>query len=238
MQTKSEISRVFVVLYFVGIALLLVGFFLLVPPEWRTDAARLDLAIAFIVYSVNFPLVSIWWSKPASFNSRIPALGLLGLCDLFYSICAIGLGWYGIVYLLSFRLQLIGQLCLLFLALVVAAIAWMASAHAVEMTEEEKDLHRGLDRLRASIGQCESEIFTRTPIQEQLRQRILKLKEDARYLSPSSDISALSYEEQIATLVDNIRLKLSDRSTPSTSSSVDGQFEQCAALMALRNQVR
>ena len=238
MQTKSEIYRVFVFLYFVGVALLLAAFFLLVPTEWRTHSAWLDLTIVFIVFSINFPLASIWRRRSGSFNAKIPALGLLGICDLLYSCFAIGLVWFGIQFLLSFRAQLIGQMSFLFLAAVVATIAWQSSAHAVEVAEEEQDTRSGLEALKAAIAHCEAALFTAVPVSEQLRRRILELKQDARFLSPSRDASALLYEQQMSSLVDDIRLQLGNGSTALKSTQLDEQFEQCAALMALRKQRR
>src|ERR1035438_2895401 len=59
MQSKSEISRIFVLLYFAGIALLVLAFLLLVSPGERTHSAWLDLIVVWIVFSINFPLLSM-----------------------------------------------------------------------------------------------------------------------------------------------------------------------------------
>jgi hypothetical protein len=77
----------------------------------------------------------------------------------------------------------------------------------------------------------------KAPNRNRERQLMLKLKEDARYLSPSRNPSAISYENQIVALVDDIRLRLEDVGAPLTQSPLDELFEQCAALMALRKQV-
>jgi hypothetical protein len=236
MQTRQEIFRMFVLLYFVGIALLVLGFFLLISPEWRTHSAWLDLTILLIVYSINFPLLSIWHIGVASFSAKIPALGLLGLCDLFYSCMALGLMFWGVAHDLPFRLQLIGQMGLLFLAMTAAAIAWLSSAHAEDVNEEEQATQCGLEALKAAISQCETELSARAPNRNREHQLLLKLKEDTRYLSPSGDPSAISAERQMITLVDDIRLRLEDAVTPLTPSPLEDQFEQCAALMALRKQ--
>jgi hypothetical protein len=236
MQTRREIFRMFVLLFFVGIALLVLGFFLLISPEWRTHSAWLDLTVLLIVYSINFPLLSIWHIGIDSFSAKIPALGLLGLCDLFYSCIALGLMFWGVAHDMPFRLQLVGQMGLLFLAMTAIAIAWRSSAHAEEVAEEEQAKRSGLDGLKAAISQCETELSAKAPNRNREHQLLLKLKEDARYLSPSRDPSAISAEKQMITLVDDIRLRLEDAVTPLTPSPLEDQFEQCAALMALRKQ--
>jgi hypothetical protein len=233
MQTKSEISRIFVLLYFVGIALLVLAFLLLVSPGERTHAAWLDLIVVWIVFSINFPVLSMGRMRVGSFSAKIPALGLLGLCDFFYSCLALALIFCGFSYGLPFRMQLVGQMGLLFLATTVVAIAWWSSAHAAEVAKEEHSTKSGLEDLKATLSRCESELSAKAPDRNRERQFVLTLKEDARYLSPSTNPSAVSYEKQMVALVDDIRLRLDDSLAP---SGLAEQFEQCAALMALRKQ--
>jgi hypothetical protein len=238
MQTRSEISQLFRILYVVGLVLLVSAFFLLVPSLWRTPTAFLDLAVLGIVFTVNFPLFFAWSTKSDGFNAKIPALGLLVFCDLFYSCFALGFGLFAIHFLLPFRVQFVYQMGLLFVATATVGMSWFSSAHTVEVTEEEQVTRSGLDGLKAAISACEAEISIRLPIAGQVRQRLLKLQEDARYLSPSRENTALSYERQMAALIDEIRLQVGDTAISASSSTLDGQLEQCATLMALRKQVR
>jgi hypothetical protein len=236
MQTKSEISRLFFLLHLVGIVLLVIAFFLLIPDGERTHTAWLDLAIACIVLSINFPPFAIVRLSLGDFNVKIPALGLLGICDAVYSSLAIGLAVYGFFYGLPFRFQLVGQMFLLFAMSTTVAIAWWSSAHAVEVAEEEHVTRSGLEDLKAALFQCESDLSTKAPHRNRELQLLLKLEEDAMYLSPTLDPSALSYERQMVALVDDIRLRLEDVASPLSPSPLQEQFEQCAALMALRKQ--
>jgi len=236
MQTKSEISRLFVVLHIVGIAILVLAFFLLIPAGGRTHTAWLDLVVVCIVLSINFPPFAIVRLSLGDFNVKIPALGLLEICDFVYSILALGLVFYGVFYFLPFRLQLVGQTGLLFATATTVAIAWWSSAHAAEVAEEEHATRSGLEDLKAALSRCETDLSTKAPNRNRERQLLLALKEDARYLSPSRDSTAISYEQQIVALVDDIRLRLEDTASPLTSSPLVEEFERCAALMALRKQ--
>jgi hypothetical protein len=232
MKTKAELSRLFILLHLVGIGLLVLAFFLLIPPGCRSDSAWLDLVVVCLVLSINFPPFALVQLGLGAFNVKIPALGILEVCDIVYSLLALGLVWYGVVYFLPFRIQLVGQLVLLFAATTVVGIAWWASAHAQEVAEEEHATRSGLDSLKEALSQCESEFAVKAPNRNRERQLLLKLKEDARYLSPSRDASAISYERQMVALVDDIRLRLEDL----TPSPLEELLEQCAALMALRKQ--
>jgi hypothetical protein len=236
MQTKSELSRLFILLHLVGIAVLVLAFFLLIPAGGRTHSAWLDLVVVCIVLSINFPPFAIVRLSLGNFNVKIPALGLLEICDAVYSTLALGLVIYGLFNFLPFRIQLVGQMGLLFAVATTISTAWWASAHAADVVEEEHLTRSGLEDLKAALSHCESEFCTKAPNRNRERQLLLKLKEDTRYLSPSRDPSAVSYERQIVALVDNIRLRLDEIATPLTPSPLDEQFEQCAALMALRKQ--
>ena len=216
--------------------LLVLAFFLLIPPGARTHSAWLDLVVVALVLSINFPPFAFVQLGLGVFNVKIPALGILELCDIAYSILALGLVYYGVRYFLPFRLQLVGQVALLFAASTGVAIAWWASAHAVEVAEEEHDARSGLEELKAALSRCETELSTKAPTRNRELQLLLTLKEDARYLSPSRDSSAVSYEQQMVALVDDIRLRLQDSASPLTSSPLVEEFERCAALMALRKQ--
>jgi len=232
MKTKTELSRLFVLLHLLGIGLLVLAFFLLIPPGWRTHSVWLDLVVVCLVLSINFPPLALVRLSLGVFDLKIPALGLLEVCDIAYSLLALGLVYYGVVYFLPFRLQLVGQMALLFAATTVVGMAAWASAHAGEVAAEEHSTRSGLEALKAALSKCESEYAVKAPNRNRERQLLLKLKDDARYLSPSRDLSAISYEQQIVALVDDIRLRLED----STPSPLDELFEQCAALMALRKQ--
>jgi len=236
MQTKSELSRLFILLHLVGLALLVLAFFLLIPPGARTHSAWLDLVVVCLVLSINFPPFALVRLGLGVFNVKIPALGLLGLCDIVYSCLALGLVYYGVFYFLPFRLQLVGQMGLLFAATTTVVMAWWSSAHAAEVTEEEHATRSGLEDLKAALSRCETELATKAPTRIRELQLLLTLKEDARYLSPSRESSAISYEQQMVALVDDIRLRLQDSASPLTSSPLVEEFERCAALMALRKQ--
>ncbi len=237
MKTKSELSRLFILLHLAGIAVLVFAFFLLVPAEGRTHSAWLDLIVVCIVLSINFPPFAIVRLSLGDFNLKIPALGLLEICDAVYSSLAVGLVICGLVYFLPFRVQLVGQMGLLFAVATTVSIAYWSAAHAAEVAEEEHLTRSGLEELKAALSHCESELCTKAPNRNRERQLLLKLKEDARFLSPSRDPSAISYEQQIVALVDDIRRRLDDIAFPTTPSLLDEQFEQCAVLMALRKQI-
>ena len=238
MLSKFEVSRLFVLLYFVGVVLLASAFFILVPDTQRTHTAWLDLAVVFVVFSINFPLLSLWKMGRSSFNERIPALGLVGLCDLFYSALALGVLIYSLHAVVPFRLQLVVQLFLMFAAVAVVATSFMATAHGAEVALEERATHNGLDELKAALARCEAEVGALPEGNGRALDSLHKLKDDARYLSPSREASALTYEKRLVAQLEEICQHLRSTGISPTPSDLDPRMEQCAALMALRKQVQ
>jgi multisubunit Na+/H+ antiporter MnhG subunit len=236
MQTKSQINQLFVFLYFVGIGLLVAGFLILVPDAQQTHTAWLDLAVVCIVYSANFPLLYLGRWRTKDFNTRISALGLLGVCDLLYSVLALGgvfVGWY---FGMHFRSQLIGQAFLIFAAVVVVTTGRYSSAHVDEVTDEEDTTRAGLENLKRALDRCEAAMRLGVQPANRELQLLLALKDDARYLSPSVAQDALSCEQKIVAEVEGIRELIAGGAT-SPPGVLDTRFQQCAALMALRKQV-
>jgi multisubunit Na+/H+ antiporter MnhG subunit len=236
MQTKSQINQLFVFLYFVGIGLLVAGFLILVPDAQQTHTAWLDLAVICIVFSANFPLLYIGRWRKGDFNTRIPALGLLSICDYLYSCLAVAVIYFGWQSGARFRTQLLEHSFLLFAAVIVVTIGRYSSAHVDEVTEEQGTIRAGLENLWATLDRCEAAMRLREPHISRDLQLLLTIKDDARYLSPSLAKTALSYEQKIVNELEGISELVADGATL-PPGELDIRFQQCAALMALRKQI-
>lgn len=238
MPDKSDLSRIFLLLYLVGVVLLTSAFLLLVPDGRRTPAAWLDLAVLFAVFSLNFALSFLWRISGSSFHERIPSLGVLGLCDLLYSVLALGVLFLAASTLWPFRLQLVVQLGLLFLVAVVATLASRATVQVAEVAQQESATRAGLEDLKVLLAQCEVAASTLPEASGSVLQHLLKLKEDARFLSPCGEASARGFEAQIVAQLRQIHSQLRNVATPLPLSDLEARMEQCAALLALRKQVQ
>ena len=165
MQTKSEISRLFILLHLVGIALLVLAFFLLVPSRMRELIPHGSTWLSSALSSLSISrLFAICATRPWRLQCQDPCPWPAWLCDIVYHVLALGLVFYGVFYFLPFRVQLVGQMGLLFAATTIVAIAWWASAHAVEVAEEEHATRSGLEELKAALSRCEAELSTKAPI--------------------------------------------------------------------------
>ena len=160
MQTKADFSRIYFVLYVVGLGLILGAFYLLVAPEHRTHIAWLNLAAVYAVFTIDFAIFSLASIGTRSFEQRIAGLGILSTTAILYSLLAVALIVVGTVQSLTFRQQLVGHLVLLFGVLIATAVARTSILHASEVAEEEKNTRSSLEDLKAEIALCEADTAT------------------------------------------------------------------------------
>jgi hypothetical protein len=224
------------VLYFVGIALLIFGFLTLVPAQLRANAAWLDFTVICIIYTINFPLFALWRTGSKSFTERIPQLSVFLFADPIYCSLALGIAYWGFVSQAPYRLQLIGQLALFFVASVLATVGWYGSEHVRSVAIEEAGTRSSLQRLKTSIAKCEVSLTGLNSEWERPRLRIVKIKEDARYLSPSSDPSLVDFEDELASAADEITRLAGTHNSTDMKSQIPPLLDRCEAVMSLRRQ--
>ena len=82
------------------------------------------------MFLVNFSNISILRLGRDGFDEQIPRLGILWTVDSVFTVLALGGLWASVAMGLSFRVQLIYQLALLFGLFVLVATAGFASQHA------------------------------------------------------------------------------------------------------------
>jgi len=236
MDNGKSVSQVFAVLYVVGIGLLVLGFMLLVPPGSRNDVAWLDFIVVCIIYSINFPVIATWRLRGRNFSQKIPGIAILLVADPIYVVLALGVAVCGLVYGLSFRLQLVLQLALIFGSVVVVAVGWMASVRVKEVADEEQSKLESLQRLKQSLVLCEVAMASLEPVWNRERMLVRKLKEDSRYLSPCAEAAVTSHEEEMIALLQDICLLVESNDPIRLKSDLHSQIEKCERLMAYRQR--
>jgi|ERR1039457_3631531 hypothetical protein len=236
MPSRSSISNVFLALYLLGIALLLFGFLALIPDGYRNNTAWLDFFVVIIMYSVNFPIVATWRFRGENFSEKIPGVAILLWADPIYCLLALGIIYSGVIYRLAFRVQLFFQLSAVFGSLIVVAISWMASGRVRAVSGEEHHKRDTLQQLKDAISRCDARMATLGPMWHRERELCHKLREDARFLSPCVESTAISYEEEMVVHLDDI-CKLLDSDDPNRiKPDLDSQIAKCGTIMALRKQ--
>jgi hypothetical protein len=236
MRTNASISNVFYVLYILGICLLLFGFMFLVPQEYRGNVAWLDFVVVCVLFSVNFPFIATLRLRGATFSEKIPGLAILLWADPIFCLLALGVIYWGFISHAGFRIQLVSQLVLLFSSSVVVAIGWMASKHVSEVASEEEMTGASLKNLKMAISRCEVAMVGQEPTWNHEYELFRKLKEDARYLSPSVEPATISHEEEMVVLLQEICRLLDSNDPIRLKSDLHSLIAKCGTLMVLRRQ--
>jgi hypothetical protein len=236
MRTQASVSNVFLVLYVLGISLLLFGFMFLVPQEYRGDVAWLDFVVVCVLFSVNFPFIATLRLRGANFSEKIPGLAILLWADPIYCLLALGVIYWGFISHAGFRVQLVSQLALLFGSSVVVAIGWMASTHVSEVASEEETTGASLKNLKAAISRCEMAMVRLEPTWSHEYELVRELKEDARYLSPSTEPATISHEMEMVAILQEICRLLDSNDSIRLKSDLHSLIAKCGTLMALRRQ--
>lgn len=208
-MANAGVSRILLlVLYVLGLVLLLAGFLLLISPAHRTPVAWLDLAAIAVAYSI------VCWGVPSvlaagrGFHTRVPVLAILMAAMPLYCLAVAAFIYYGAVLPLGFRLQLVLHCVLLLLLLSAFALGLRGGEHIAQTDDAEASLRQGLNGLRAALEDCEAALRQSLCHDEALRQRILRLKEDARYLSPGNAPLQTEFEAGITGMVRQISQEL------------------------------
>lgn len=228
---------IFLVLYGIGLGLILLGFMLLVPEGARGPLAYLNLGVIAGVFSLSFPLASLWWARARSFESRIPALSIYWSIAGTYGVLALG----GLVFMglqqVPYQFQLLYQLILIFGVGLAFGFASWSSGHASQVALQESAKKAGLTELRTMLAQVEDAFGMVGPGWHQERERVRVLREDARYLAPSDTERERGLETKLGQELNGIRILLGAPELQNQRADLAARIEACHALMSMRKQV-
>lgn len=148
-------------------------------------------------------------------GKQAAGLGLRWSCIIFYSVCAGAVAIAGIVMEVSgmsfpFKWQLLAQLLILFIALAWLYIASSTTTFAGKVYEKEQQKMSGKVNLRYTLSELAEASVTNIGVPTDIVDRIAKLKEDTRYISPSSSMEASSLDSKIENEANALRLTLMD----------------------------
>lgn len=233
---NSTSAKIFLVLYFVGLALICLGFILLVPESARGHVAWLDFYVVCAVYSANYLGVTAMRCSIAGLAVRIPRLAIYLWAAPLYSLAALCVIWRGVSLALPFRLQLMIQLALAFLVCIEAAVALTGTERIRNVTVQETEKAHGIQALKDAIAQCEVSLFSPDAKYAALQPRFERFKEDARFLSPAP--AARSLEGDLIHAVDAIRAIAGTHDESRIKQEVPPLLDRCEALMAQRRNFR
>ena len=238
MNSPTLSGKMFVLLYFLGLGLIGLGFVLLVPAPVRSHVAWLDLAVVYAIYSVNFLGMAAKKCSIAGFVLRIPRLAIFVVADPLYTLAALSTIYFGIVTGSPFKQQLMIQLSLIFIMCLAAAAALAGSERIQYVTAQEAKKTNGIEELKQAFARCEASMSTSTALSVELRSRFERLIEDARFLSPLQAVSARSLETEMIQILNTLRGLSDSNDEERARNEAQSLMARCESLMALRRKSR
>lgn len=198
---NHRISPVLLFLLFLAGATLLLAFFLfLVPSGSRTSVAWLNLAVLYLLYVLPFARYGILFSDTKVFERQLPGIGLSWLAYTAYAIPSIMIMLAGLVFGIGFTGQLLLQLGALLFLLFALTMAYFSVEHVAGCGEQARKTLDHLDDIRKNFLVLSIDPTLESGPGADHRAQVLKLKDDADYLTGILSEEAAELEESILEL--------------------------------------
>lgn len=185
------------ILFLGGEAIIIAGFCLF-GCQLPDNVYYLDLIVSSVIYVLLFlnfarPMVNL---KDES-GSDVGALGINWTFSGWYAflavVCMIALPYYE----LGFKYQLIAQAILLFFLVMGMVFSRESAGKVAEVHRNEKSLTAGIEQVRRGMRRVESTLAESAGVPPAVRQRLDRISESLRYISPSDNPEAAELEERM-----------------------------------------
>lgn len=217
-------------------AALIVAAELLFCGNLGNDVLTLDIIVSLIVWGVLFAGIGFPWidlDDPA--QKRVGSLGLFWYFSSLYALLAIVWMVVGAQFDLSFRIQLIVHLVLLFVLLMGLTIAGRSSEKVGEVYQKEQRERRGVTDVRSALAALKESTFDAKELPEEVADRINKMCDEARFVSPSNNPEAHRIEEEMVNLIHEISSAFFNYRM--NEEAIQSKLARCERLLRNRKQI-
>ena len=194
----------------IGGEALIIAAFIIWKGNMPTDTHILSLVIVSLVYllitvDVISPLVNLTDRS----QKQIGSLGVRWTVTYIYAFLAIGAvvlcNW---VYEVGFKYQMLIHGALIILLLLGITGVLHTADKVAEISEHETRMESGLVNLKQTSNALKANLIGKTNISPAVIQRLERLEEEIRYISPSNLPEAATLENQLAATLHNINMEL------------------------------
>lgn len=217
-----------------GYGLIISGF--LIFGESLEDKVKiLDIFVScliftqFVQFSV-FPIINFGDSS----HKEVGMLGIHIYVLNFCCIASIGIMLCGIIYHIPFKLQLMGQLVILFI-LLVGRVATLHSGEKVQQIHrKEQVIMSGKLALKNIMDDFMDDIAVVKDLDPIAKQKLLNIHESMRFLSPSSNSEALRFDKQFSQSVEDLKILM--RNTNLNREKILKETEHLERILSRRKK--
>ena len=181
------------------------------------DMVVLSIVLWMVGYDLFRPLVNLAVKNPPEVGS----LGVRWTGQILYLLFAIGFAIIGVVYPIPFIYQLLGQALLVGLLLLNYYFAMHAAEMVKKVGKREEAVLEGREQMRRALSQIQDEIAISSNLPEYFRVSINDIEDKLRYISPSDNADAVSYEKQFADIANRVCVAMANFSMNEESIKQD-----------------
>ncbi len=215
-----------------GIALIITGFFLLIPAEKRTDIFWLDLIVGCVVYLASFARIYGLFIPTADFDKQIGGLGIRLAYIPLYSLSALAIIFICWHYKIEFRYQLYLQLIAGFFLVLAFFLSQIGSGKVISVQNEQDMNRKGKNEILQTITRFDILFTNNTANWATEKTRMDSFKETVRYLSPTNNQYASDIDSEIVESLQKAYNFLNENKP--NSSEFFSMLNKCEELIKLR----
>jgi hypothetical protein len=220
----------------VGVALITIGFLVLIPVEMRNSTAWLGYGVFILVYLANLTNTSLIRLKHEGFDAQIPRLGILWTAYSLYTLLAVGGFFVGVAAQLPVRVLIFYELVLFIGLLAMIRVADFASAKVVEVAASERILASSLDALRTLAAECQIRLARAGRGTGGEYEKFTAILDGIRYLSPSGQSASASLEAEMKSLLLQATDEFAFAQPGVPNPAAQEKLDRCEVLLNLRRQ--
>jgi len=214
---------------------LIIGGFLLFGSMLDDNIKLLDIVVSCVIFTqfaefFFFPLIDT--SKGAQ-----KEVGMMGLHFVSVSICimaSIAIMLWGIYWHLSFTLQVILQLGVLFLLLLGRVFTLQAGDKVEQVYEREQNMMSGKLSMKETMADLMDTVSQTADLSPELKGRLGELQDAIRFVSPSASGDAANLESQFIRIAKNLESML--RNPSLNAGQLQTEVSQMERILARRKK--
>lgn len=214
---------------------LIIGGFLVFGDSLEDKVKILDIIVSCLIFTQFvqfslFPLINFG-------DSSHKEVGMMGIHIYVLNFCcivSIGIMIYGIIYHIPFKFQLMGQLVVLFILLVGRVATLHAGEKVQQIHRKEQVIMHGKLSLKSVMDDFMDDIAIVKDLDPIAKQKLQKIHESMRFLSPSSNSEALRFDEQFSQSVEDLKILM--RNTNLNKEKILEETEHLERILSRRKK--
>lgn len=215
---------------------LIIASFIIFGESLDTNIKILDIVVSCFIFTQFtqfslFPMINF----SDSAHKEVGMMGMHWVTLIFTSILAISLMIAGIIWKLSFTLQLIGQLCILFLLLIGRYTTLHTGEKIREIHQKEQVSLFGKKQLKEAMNDFIDKLPCIQDIDMAAKRRLISVHEEIRFITPSANAEALKYDDQFIQTLHEIEVLARDCKL--NQNKISEKIDQLERILSRRKNI-